>query len=87
MQLVAGMGSALTVDPIIKIMRDRGYESAFSIFGIAQGLVVILVAMIFRGPREGEVPSTAQGKVQQATRDTSPAHGPWIRQDLGCLPS
>jgi len=67
-----GMGSALTVVPIINMIRESGYETAFFTFGIAQGLVIIVLAFVFRAPRDGEVPSAKSGKVQQATRDSSP---------------
>lgn len=67
-----GMGSALTVVPIANMIRDRGYESAFFAFGIGQGLVVVALALIFRAPREGEVPNVRSRHVQQSTRDTTP---------------
>lgn len=67
-----GMGSALTVVPIANMIRDRGYESAFFAFGIGQGLLVVVLALIFRAPREGEVPSVGSKRLQQSTRDSTP---------------
>ncbi len=67
-----GMGAAMTVVPIANMIRDRGYESAFFIFGIGQGLVVIVLAWIFRAPREGEVPSVRSKHVQQSTGNSTP---------------
>jgi MFS transporter, OFA family, oxalate/formate antiporter len=67
-----GMGSALTVVPIVNMIRDRGYESAFFTFGIAQGAVIIGLALLFRAPREGEVPSVRSGNVQQSRHDWTP---------------
>ena len=46
-----GMGAALTVVPIATMIQTQGYASAFLTFGIAQGLVVIVLALIFRAPR------------------------------------
>jgi len=66
-----GAGSALTVVPIANIINNRGYEAAFLWFGIAQGLVVILCALVLRAPRPGEVPVTMT-TVQQSTRDWTP---------------
>jgi len=40
-----GAGSALTIIPIQAIIKSSGYETAFLYFGIAQGLVVILVSI------------------------------------------
>ena len=66
-----GAGSALTVVPIANIINNRGYEAAFLWFGIAQGLVVILCALVLRAPRPGEVPVTTT-TMQQSTRDWTP---------------
>ena len=67
-----GAGSALTVVPIANMIRDRGYEAAFLSFGIGQGLVVILCALLLRAPRPGEIPEVATTKVQQSSRDFAP---------------
>lgn len=66
-----GAGSALTVVPIANLINNRGYEAAFLYFGIAQGLVVILCALLLRAPRPGELPDTAQ-MMQQSRRDFTP---------------
>jgi OFA family oxalate/formate antiporter-like MFS transporter len=46
-----GAGSALTIIPIQAIIKSSGYESAFLYFGIAQGLIVFLVALGLTDPR------------------------------------
>src|SRR6185503_10927394 len=38
-----GAGSALTVDPIARMIGVAGYEQAFLVFGIGQGIVVFLL--------------------------------------------
>src|SRR5207249_8661873 len=50
-----GAGSALTVVPISDMIKASGYESAFLTFGIAQGLIVIVAALLMRVPRSDEV--------------------------------
>jgi len=45
-----GAGSALTVIPIANMIQSSGYEAAFWWFGIGQGVVVILVALLLRAP-------------------------------------
>jgi OFA family oxalate/formate antiporter-like MFS transporter len=40
-----GMGSAATVAPIAAMIKSSGYESAFLWFGLAQGLIVVVVAL------------------------------------------
>src|SRR5476649_1220583 len=52
-----GMGAALTVLPITWVIKVRGYEAAFLLFGLLQGVLVILFALLLRAPRAGEVPA------------------------------
>jgi MFS transporter, OFA family, oxalate/formate antiporter len=67
-----GMGAALTVVPIATMIKTQGYASAFVTFGMAQGLVVIVLALLFRAPRPGEVPTVHSQRVQQTTQDSRP---------------
>jgi OFA family oxalate/formate antiporter-like MFS transporter len=68
-----GAGSALTVIPIANMIQSSGYESAFLWFGLGQGIVVVLVALMLRAPEPGEVPAPAAPAVQQSRRDYTPA--------------
>jgi OFA family oxalate/formate antiporter-like MFS transporter len=68
-----GAGSALTVIPIANMIQSRGYEAAFLWFGLGQGIVVVLVALLLRAPGPGEVAAPAAPAVQQTRRDYSPA--------------
>jgi MFS transporter, OFA family, oxalate/formate antiporter len=68
-----GAGSALTVVPIANMIQSSGYQAAFLWFGLAQGLVVVLVALMLRAPAAGEVVSTAAAAVQQTRHDYTPA--------------
>src|SRR6266513_972361 len=54
-----GAGSALTVIPIANMIATSGYEAAFWWFGIGQGVVVIVIALLLRAPEAGEVPIPA----------------------------
>ncbi len=63
-----GAGSALTIIPIQKVIAGAGYEAAFLYFGIAQGIVIVVVSLLLRAPRAGETPA-AQAKIVQTTRD------------------
>ncbi len=67
-----GAGSALTVIPIANMIKSSGYESAFLWFGLGQGIVVIIVALLLRAPEAGEVPVPATA-VSQTRRDYTPA--------------
>src|SRR4051794_17899669 len=66
-----GAGSALTIIPIQKVIAGAGYEAAFLWFGLAQGVVVVIVSLLLRAPLPGETP-TAQARVVQTTRDYTP---------------
>lgn len=73
-----GAGSALTIVPIANMIKVSGYQAAFFSFGLGQGLVVLLVAMVLRAPSRGDVPlyfPRALGipRVQQSGRDFAPS--------------
>jgi OFA family oxalate/formate antiporter-like MFS transporter len=68
-----GAGSALTVIPIANMIQSSGYQSAFLYFGLGQGLVVLIVALMLRAPEPGEVPAPAAAAVQQSRSDYTPA--------------
>jgi OFA family oxalate/formate antiporter-like MFS transporter len=68
-----GAGSALTVIPIANMIASSGYQSAFLWFGLGQGLIVMLVALLLRAPGTGEVAAPATPAVQQTRRDYKPA--------------
>ena len=68
-----GAGSALTVIPIANMIQSSGYQSAFLWFGLGQGIVVVLVALLLRAPEAGEVASPGAPAVQQTRRDYRPA--------------
>src|SRR2546428_241840 len=63
-----GAGSALTVVPIANMIVSSGYEAAFWWFGIGQGVVVIVIALLLRAPEAGEVPIPAAAAVLQSRR-------------------
>ena len=67
-----GAGSAATVIPIANMIRSNGYQETFAVFGIAQGLLVIVGALLLRVPRKGEVPAAPPPTVRQTTRDYTP---------------
>jgi OFA family oxalate/formate antiporter-like MFS transporter len=68
-----GAGSALTVIPIANMIESSGYQAAFLWFGLGQGIVVALVALLLRAPQAGEVMTPAAPTVQQTRRDYGPA--------------
>jgi OFA family oxalate/formate antiporter-like MFS transporter len=67
-----GAGAALTVIPIRMMIEGLGYAGTFFWFGIGQGLVLILMAPVMRGPLAGEMPATAPPKVQQSSHNSTP---------------
>ena len=68
-----GAGSALTVIPIANMIQSSGYQAAFLWFGLGQGIVVVLVALLLRAPQAGEVVAPPAAAVQQTRRDYGPA--------------
>ena len=67
-----GAGAALTVIPIRIMIDSLGYADTFFWFGLGQGVVLLLIAPVMRGPVAGEMPATAAPKVQQSDRDFTP---------------
>jgi OFA family oxalate/formate antiporter-like MFS transporter len=67
-----GAGSAATVIPIANMIHSSGYQATFASFGIAQGVLVVVGALLLRVPRKGEVPAAAAPTVRQTTRDYTP---------------
>src|SRR2546427_600092 len=47
-----GAGSAITVLPITMMIKSQGYETAFLLFGIGQGLIVMLLALALDNPNK-----------------------------------
>jgi OFA family oxalate/formate antiporter-like MFS transporter len=67
-----GAGSALTIVPIANMIQSSGYEATFLWFGVGQGVIVMLVALLLRAPQAGEVAAPAAPAVQQTRRDFGP---------------
>ena len=67
-----GAGAALTVIPIRLMIEGMGYSNTFFWFGLGQGVVLLLISPVLRGPVEGEMPATAPPKVQQSAVNSTP---------------
>jgi len=64
-----GAGAAVTVVPIRLLIAAHGYEAAFLWFGIGQGLVLLVVSRVLRGPTQTVVaPRAPSGAVAQSSR-------------------
>jgi len=66
-----GAGAAATVVPIISVISNYGYQRAFLWFGLAQGVVILLLSHLLKAPRPGEAPKAAR-KVSQSSREALP---------------
>ena len=68
-----GAGSALTIIPISNMIKTAGYQQAFLYFGLAQGIVVVVIGMLLIDTRKiSTALSKASDKLQQARRDFRP---------------
>lgn len=70
-----GAGSAATIIPISKMIESSGYADTFLYFGIGQGLVVILLAlMMVRPPHQGAASARKKNPhVLQTTANFTPS--------------
>ena len=62
-----GIGSALTIVPISHVIAVHGFQSAFLYFGIAQGIIVCICALLLRSPPKDDArrASIAAGEGRQ----------------------
>jgi OFA family oxalate/formate antiporter-like MFS transporter len=67
-----GAGAALTVIPIRYVIDTYDYNTAFLWFGIVQGAVVFVLALLLRGPEPGEMSAAPAPKVAQSAKSFSP---------------
>ena len=63
-----GAGSALTVAPIQAMIRDSGFQTTFLYFGLAQGIIVMILALALLAPKPGQVPAPVQTATIMQTR-------------------
>jgi OFA family oxalate/formate antiporter-like MFS transporter len=54
-----GMGSALTIIPISKVIASQGYEAAFLYFGVFQGIVVVAASFLLKTPAKDQIVTRA----------------------------
>lgn len=66
-----GIGTAVTVAPIEKMIKASGYQHAFIFWGILQGIIVFVAAMFIVAPPKAWMPKNWKpvAKVRQSTRD------------------
>lgn len=68
-----GAGSALTVAPIQNMIATNGFQHTFLVFGIAQGVIICLMALVLRAPAAGETPAAQNSAVIQTRRHYEPS--------------
>jgi MFS transporter, OFA family, oxalate/formate antiporter len=68
-----GAGAAVTVIPLANMIKDSGYQHTFLLFGIAQGIIILIAAMILVTPPKVLVAAKVNPNVLQGKRDYTPA--------------
>jgi oxalate/formate antiporter len=63
-----GSGTIVTIIPIANMIASSGYQSAFLVFGLLQGVVICLCAWFLRAPGATDT-AAASAKVVQSQRD------------------
>jgi MFS transporter, OFA family, oxalate/formate antiporter len=74
-----GIGTALTIAPVDKMIRATGYQHTFIVWGIIQGVVVLFAALFLAKPPEGWSPpgwaakqATLRSRVTTSAVDLTP---------------
>lgn len=76
-----GMGSALTIVPISTVIKDYGFRTAFLDFGLAQGAVICLCALLLRAPPKAasaETPIADPSRRQYSPREMASTPTFWL---------
>ena len=68
-----GAGAAVTVVPIARMIASSGYQHAFLVFGIGQGVLVLLAALLLRKPSRTIPPSRKRLNLPRSTVSRTPA--------------
>jgi OFA family oxalate/formate antiporter-like MFS transporter len=69
-----GAGSAATIIPISMMIEKSGYQATFLYFGIGQGAIVLLLALLMVRPPEHNAKTVKkQARVQQTTANFPPS--------------
>src|ERR1700752_4643327 len=75
-----GIGTALTVAPIDKMIKASGYQHTLIVWGIIQGFVVIFMALFLAKPPKGWTPpnwAEKEAKIKQHVRSSAVDMTPW----------
>jgi OFA family oxalate/formate antiporter-like MFS transporter len=75
-----GIGTALTVAPIDKMIKATNYQHTLIFWGIIQGVVVVLMALLLAKPPEGWAPPNwkeKEAKVKERVRSSARDMTPW----------
>jgi OFA family oxalate/formate antiporter-like MFS transporter len=67
-----GAGSAASVIPIANMIKESGYEHTFIVFGLGQGIAVVLLSLLLSAPKPGQLPA-ATTNACPARRDAKPS--------------
>jgi MFS transporter, OFA family, oxalate/formate antiporter len=67
-----GAGAAITVVPIANMIAASGYQHAFLMFGIGQGLIVFILAFFLRAPSQAMPVKRKQLNLPQTKIDFTP---------------
>lgn len=74
-----GLGTALTVSAIASMIRSSGYARTFIVWGVAQGIVVLVSALVMENPPRGWTPTSDGNREPVATKivTTRVEMSPW----------
>ncbi len=67
-----GAGAALTVIPLTMMLKSGGYQQTFLVFGLVQGLIVLIAAMMLVTPPKMPV-ELAKPRTLQGVKDYTPS--------------
>jgi OFA family oxalate/formate antiporter-like MFS transporter len=74
-----GAGSALTVAPLTNMINSAGYQATLFRWGIIQGAVVVVAALVLKSPPRGWMPAAwnEEGRAEVKTRQSQADFTSW----------
>jgi MFS transporter, OFA family, oxalate/formate antiporter len=67
-----GAGASLTVIPLTHMVRSSGYQETFLVFGLLQGLIVVIAGLFLMAAPGGAIAPLRASRTLQGTHDFAP---------------
>ncbi|HEX3883931.1 MAG TPA: oxalate/formate MFS antiporter [Stellaceae bacterium] len=67
-----GAGAAITIAPIRSMIEASGFQHTFFVFAVIYGIIIVVIAIFLRAPRQDQMPPMENIKTLQGLEDDVP---------------